>query len=1616
MSPKTSSILVPPDDLKKQGQDRATSPFDYIIVGAGAGGGPLACRLAQAKKRVLLIDAGPDPKIAGVVHDAPLFHGAATEQPDLSWEFSVRHFEDDNQQRKDHKYDPRHDRSLTSGKPEDKGGIFYPRSSGLGGCTAHHAMIVVRPTDSDWDYIADLTNDDTWRASNMQPYFAKMENCLYLDANRGFFVMLAGRLAKIWTRFVEYINPKAVLDQGGHGRKGWQPTNFIAPGIIKKIIKTDNEFTTVLIKSAFRVIRQNSSLTAALKRYLIQFGFVRAFDPNDVRTRAANASGGVFLIPTGVGDESLYDENGESLKGRRTGVREFIRKTQEECKQHRSQTQIGSDGKLQEVTLISDYLVVEDGFHVERVLIEPAADGKPPRAVGVVGVKGDHLYRASPRSLPKPPPTGERLNYYVRHTRLPSASDESSRAPAGEVILSGGSFNTPQLLMLSGIGDREELRQFGIPIIADLPGVGRNLQDRYEVGVINELRDDLKTLETLAFDPNNPDDKLLQEWREKKEGLYTSNGGTVTILQRSSVADGPEWDLFTFGAPAAFRGYYWGWSRELLRPAKGAANDQRNLWTWVILKAFTRNNGGRVRLRSADPYDTPSICFHSFGEGDVEHWEKDVQAMIEAVNWMRAINQTAGSPFGSELQPAGYLDQANVRRKAAGEKEWTLRDWIINEAWGHHACGTCRIGSDPWRRETATLNDKFAVLDSSFRVHGVQGLRVVDASVFPKIPGYFILAPIFMISEKAAETLLREGYDDSYPPEVEQQDHEAILARRAAARVTSKNRALGPGRIPPPSPVPDLVEHRVGLALSGGGVRSATFSLGVVQALADKGLLRHVDFLSSVSGGCFTGSFLGRLFTRRLVTGSHDPAGRVQDILKDGRSNPMRWLRTQANYLFSGGVDDWLTAIGVYFRNVFTVHFVIGLLCLLFFGTLAGIANSHFFPAGLRLPPKVLPRATLLISDWWWAPLVFFLTVVGPMKIGFWLAPLIGSYRAHPPGAFSAWIILLIGAGAFVAFPLSHGLSIAPLLLLLLAWAWEEICRRGIADKTVEERRLEGLVVRNRLTRGLGEALVLFVALVGWVALDTLARTAAGPKHLGGLVGVLAILSPALPVLRSWVSASVNKLSPGPSALMQIAGFFLGLILLFVLDLAAHTLFTHAPQRWAWGTLAIALGVSVALGRSFSFLNLSSLLSTYAARVTRTFLGASNEARTTNVANVASDVSISHPDDDVLLHEYRPEKFGGPLHLISVCINETVDHASEREIRERRGVLMTVGSFGVSIGRKYFARWSRRVDPPGWLRLRRWLQGLDSATDATPPSLEAIRLNSDPGTFHPLGRQDDKPAVVETLSLGDWTAISGAAFSTGIGRETRTLECLLMGILNIRLGYWWDSGVRATERPGRFPSNIWRRLKELPGEIFETQGLLFAEWRGRFHGPSREFWNLSDGGHVDNSAIYELIRRRVEYIISTDATLDPAYSFECFANMVRQARVDFGVEIEWVRDAFADNLPPFLRAWVSAEALGSPEDIRGHAADGKPGQKHCALAIARYPGPEGKKSWILLLKASLTPKDPLDVAQFAKTHSSFPQDSTADQVYDDERWESYRHLGFTAATELFTPNPPVPHL
>ncbi len=291
------------------------------------------------------------------------------------------------------------------------------------------------------------------------------------------------------------------------------------------------------------------------------------------------------------------------------------------------------------------------------------------------------------------------------------------------MILSGGAFNTPQLLMLSGIGPRAALEPFGIPVRIDLPGVGKNLQDRYEVGVVNRMS--FAGWEVLKGATFSRGDAQYREWERGEDGVYASNGAVLAAILKSKPQR-PLPDLFCFALLGLFGGYFPGYSAaELTKP---------NYLTWAILKAHTQNRGGEVTLRSADPRDTPLINFHYFEEGSDSAGE-DLDSVVAGIRFVRTLTR--------ELRERGLIS-AEEQPGDALQSDDELKDFVRTTAWGHHASCTCPIGP----------RDNGGVLDGDFRLHGAQGLRVVDASVFPRIPGFFIVSAVYMIAEKAADAIL----------------------------------------------------------------------------------------------------------------------------------------------------------------------------------------------------------------------------------------------------------------------------------------------------------------------------------------------------------------------------------------------------------------------------------------------------------------------------------------------------------------------------------------------------------------------------------------------------------------------------------------------------------------------------------------------------------------------------------------------------------------------------------------------------------------------------------------------------------------------------------------------
>ena len=226
-------------------------------------------------------------------------------------------------------------------------------------------------------------------------------------------------------------------------------------------------------------------------------------------------------------------------------------------------------------------------------------------------------------------------------------------------------------------------------------------------------------------------------------------------------------------------------------------------------------------------------------------------------------------------------------------------------------------------------------------------------------------------------------------------------------------------------------------------------------------------------------------------------------------------------------------------------------------------------------------------------------------------------------------------------------------------------------------------------------------------------------------------------------------------------------------------------------------------------------------------------------------------------------------------------------------------------------------------------------------------------------------------NLGTAMAISGAAVNVGMAQSNQPIYRFLMGLLNIRLGYW-----------AIHPGSYVQKFKSILYGDYPGSWTSIREWFGNYSLNYR-FVNLSDGGHFDNSGIYELLRRRCKYIIAGDAEADPEMSFQALSYIIRLARIDFGIDIKI-------NLSDIL-----------PNDKTGYSLN------HCVVGEIYYP--DGSQGYLFYCKSSLTGDEPQHLLEYKNNHPSFPHQTTADQWFDEQQFEAYRSLGFHVAQEAFKP-------
>ncbi|MDO9489680.1 MAG: GMC family oxidoreductase N-terminal domain-containing protein [Sphingomonadaceae bacterium] len=294
---------------------------------------------------------------------------------------------------------------------------------------------------------------------------------------------------------------------------------------------------------------------------------------------------------------------------------------------------------------------------------------------------------------------------------------------AREVILSAGAINTPQLLMLSGVGPAAHLRELGIEVIADVPGVGENLHDHPTAPVVVTAPPGVGG----SYLADSTSDEAMAQWRSDRSGpaaFFSQNG--VGFVARSKGSPVPDYELlFDYNPAMAANSPVGGTNAEV-----GSVEQRSGYKIWAVL--LHPKSRGTLRLASADPHAKPIIDPAYMSDPD------DLAQLVEAMRYAQKLTQTLSlARYTETVYPAINADDAE------------FHDAILNSMYTtYHLAGTARMGD---------LSDPLTVVDPQLRVRGVTGLRVADASVIPSLISGHTIAPSVMIGERAAELICRSA-------------------------------------------------------------------------------------------------------------------------------------------------------------------------------------------------------------------------------------------------------------------------------------------------------------------------------------------------------------------------------------------------------------------------------------------------------------------------------------------------------------------------------------------------------------------------------------------------------------------------------------------------------------------------------------------------------------------------------------------------------------------------------------------------------------------------------------------------------------------------------------------
>lgn len=874
-------------------------------------------------------------------------------------------------------------------------------------------------------------------------------------------------------------------------------------------------------------------------------------------------------------------------------------------------------------------------------------------------------------------------------------------------------------------------------------------------------------------------------------------------------------------------------------------------------------------------------------------------------------------------------------------------------------------------------------------------------------------------------------------------------------------------------------EASIGLALSGGGIRSATFNLGILQGMARRGLLKHVDYLSTVSGGGYIGAWY-MAFLKRQAKGKPALAEAMlnPDAQSGAAAQALLWLRRSSNYLTpkTGLSGDTLTMVATYLRNLLlNLTVVVAFFCSLLllphglawgvpffqaYGWLPWLATlplafsvSVLFPLLFRLrdPPGVASEA-----PWWQGQTGILALVVLPALVGAfflavglassgfaaWAAELSARLLDYLPGlgrlgldqgllamllmaslvyllpwlaagipyglrrhavAGRASLVLALsalGASLFAGLlfywlaqlaqhtsPTPFEQAVFGLPLVLLACILPVGLQIGLARRHFSEMqrewwsRLGGWFLALALAWLLLTAIALFgptvlvwldhrvvagggLAWLGTTLWGVLAGKSAdtGPARQTGwreallrqvpwifIGGLLCLLSLAL---QRGLAESAPP-APASEESNDSAARWSGQIALTVAGPQTRSYVVSGsgsgqpapapapnwrqraavaqgavPAATVWRAELLLLAIFLLFGWRID-INLFSFHNFYRNRLTRAYLGATRQggAAAGGEAQRRPDPFTGFdPDDDLAVSALGPR----PHALFNTALN--LVSGEELAWQQRKAA-----SFCIAPEHSGYQFPAAMGDGP-------------AAGGYGPTSVFLSAAFPEGGG----------------IRLSTAMAVSGAALNPNMGFHSSPAVSFLLTVFNARLGRWVGNPADAA---------AWRMSSPAFGIYY-----LFLELFG-LTSVHRAWYNLSDGGHFENLGVYELVRRRLPYIVAVDAAEDAAYFFDDLGNAIRKIRTDFGIDVEI-----------------------DPSGLRPRKEDGRQ-PVYVTIGRVRYDqvDPRLRPGMLVYIRPGLTGKEPADVQSYALQNPPFPYQSTNDQFFDEAQFESYRQLGLHIA-------------